>query len=321
MNFVSLLDPMHRPPRKLIVVTGPPRAGTTVVGEVLGFASRAATIHEPMNVDTGDRAITKQFEVPGTDGISEADFDGLVDRLLHRRLQLKSGAFPGEPAWRRSIKAMTGGRTMISQRRALMAGRIDTLIWKDPFATFATDAIARRVPSSTNVLCYRPALATAASFKRMKWRFDHRPLARRLGIEGLDTLIPAGIDPCSPALGGAILWKLAYEQALEAARVTGPQRPVLFDIDDAIADPVAAYCALYRRCGLSFSETVHKKVGARYRQDGAAPELDSGTAHVRNRDVANINNYWQSVLDVEEIALIRDFCDPLEHRIAAHLKT
>lgn len=309
---------LHNRPERLVIVTGPPRGGTTVVGEVLGYAPRTATLHEPMNADTGDRAIGHQFEVPGTDGISEADFAALVDRALHRRVDLRAGMFRGEPLWRRTIKAAVGSRAVISQRRAMLQGRIDTLVWKDPFAVFALDAIQQQVPGSVAVYCYRPPLALAASFKRMKWRADCRPIMARLGMDATLSL-PPGADPLTPVASAALLWRMIFGGLADGQQAAGAR--VLFDIDRALSDPVGAYGWLYAQCGMPFADKARARIAERYRPRGGGAEPTKGTAHVRNRDVASVNSYWRSVLDEAEIDLVRGLCDPLEARIVDHFLT
>jgi hypothetical protein len=307
----------HSPPDRLILVTGPPRGGTTVVGEMLGLAPRTATLHEPMNADTGDRAIHHMFEVPGTDGLSEDDFGLLVERVLQRNMNLRSGSFAGEPLWRRMAKSVTGGRTVLSQRRARLAGRIETLIWKDPFAVFAVDAITRHVPGCTTIFCYRPPLAMAASFKRMRWRADPRPIIRRLRMAGVAAELPEGQDLSNCAISAAILWRLVYGSLLERmASFDGRADTFLLDIDDAIRAPVDAYGALFAQCRLDFTPRVQASISARYRTREGSDRPIRQVAHDRSRDPASVNSYWTEILDADEVRIVRALCEPLQCALA-----
>ena len=52
--------------RRLILVTGVPRSGTTAVGQMLSLAAGAGALHEPFNYHSGLRHIANYFEIPGT---------------------------------------------------------------------------------------------------------------------------------------------------------------------------------------------------------------------------------------------------------------
>lgn len=67
--------------RRIVLVSGAPRSGTTPVGSLLAMAQGASMLHESMNVETGDRRVTKPFPVPGSDGFAESDLHELVQDI------------------------------------------------------------------------------------------------------------------------------------------------------------------------------------------------------------------------------------------------
>lgn len=60
--------------RTLILVTGPPRSGTTAVGSAIAKSKDCVSLHEPMNKHTGDKCINRYFELPGYNDFSQKEF-------------------------------------------------------------------------------------------------------------------------------------------------------------------------------------------------------------------------------------------------------
>lgn len=175
--------------RRLILVTGAPRSGTTAVGQYLGWAERTATLYEPMNYDTGDKCIQRYFEVPGSDEFSFQDFDDLVSRVSRLRLNLKSGIFSGESLRRVLLKTFVGSQSRQSYARARIDPRCQTIIWKDPIAVFAARRLTEqfRVPV---VVTPRPPVAVVASFKRLNWQFDVKNISERCQADSALPFLP-----------------------------------------------------------------------------------------------------------------------------------
>jgi hypothetical protein len=308
--------------RRVILVTGLPRSGTTAVGGYLSLTPGAAALHEPMNGQTGLTNVTRHFELPGTGGFSDADFDAILAGIRTLRLRYRKTGYDRDPLWRKIAARLIGSRPNITYLAARMRSGVQTIVWKDPLAFFCLDrAAAAGVPV---VVTFRNPFATAASIKRMRWGGRYNEIAGRLNQIGRwpDTPLPRpATDPAySPVESSALIWNAAYSFALDAAE----RYPnILFlDMDAVIADPQTCYRSLFARLELPWTEAVETAIRADYiRSDNkdtagqAAPKQLK--AHDKKRDISAANSYWTSILSEEEAALVMRYTSETQARLAA----
>lgn len=294
--------------RRLVLVTGTPRSGTTPVGDVLAAGPGSCALYEPLNFHVGDRRVRRYFEIPGADGFGDADVDELAAAVRELRLQLRPGLFPEDSGLRRLVKRVTGSQTRASYRRCRLRRDLATIVWKDPFAAFLAPRLAARhgIPTVATV---RPPAAVAASFKRLNWRFDVADLARRCGA---GPALLSGLDLDRPAVNAAALWHLV-NGALLGATTDGVH---LLDMERVVADRTGEFRRLYERLGLTWSAAVLDRVQRSGR--GTGPARPSGTrAHGGQRDPRAVNDYWRDVLDRDELLVTQRLNDELWQRVRA----
>ncbi len=303
--------PTRRPPalvRDVVLVTGAPRSGTTVVGTKLGLATGAAALYEPMNGDSGDRAITRYFERPGHAGFEFATFDDLVARIAALDLHLKPGVFRHERGVRRLAKHLIGGQSRRSLRAARRSRQVQTVIWKDPIAALSARAAIERFDLPV-VVTYRPPEAVVASFKRLNWSFGVSDMAEALGLETLDG------GPLTHGLvdAAAALWSMLYGEILDLAR-RYPEMVTLVDMERAIADPRGVYSSVFARLGLTLGPVAEAGLHAAEQQRDATGQNDlpSGHPHSKRRNLRAANHYWRQTLSGAEVARIRSRCARIE---------
>lgn len=299
--------------RRLVLVTGTPRSGTTPVGDVLASVPGTRTLYEPLNLHVGDRRVSHYFEVPGAAGFGHDGVDALVRDVRRLDLRLRPGVFPEDRGLRRAVKRVTGSRTRMTYRQARWLPRTSTLVWKDPFAAFLAEPLAVRhgVPV---VVTVRPAEAVAASFKRLGWAFDVPDLVRRLGATGMAgyrDLIGLG-DPTDPVVSGATLWYVVND-ALLAASARSPAIH-LVDVEHLVRDPLTAYRRLFATLGLPWHRAAERHLDRTSAARGPA-RPGRHRAHVGRRDPTEVNRYWKDVLDPQETALVQQATGQLWTRL------
>lgn len=284
--------------RRLILVTGTPRSGTTPVGDTLARAHGTRTLYEPLNFHVGDRRVTRYFEVPGP-AFPPERVDEIVADIRRLRLRLRPGVFPSDPPLRRLLKRVTGSQTLMTYRKARLDPSLRTIVWKDPFAAFvAADVAARHhVPVLVTV---RPPEAVAASFKRLGWGFDVEGIVTAMGSGGdryRDQL--QGLDLTDSTHNGIAIWHLVNAVLLEAAGRTPGIRFV--DMDRVVAEPRASYRSMYDDLGLEWTARTDRRL--RETAEPAGPAVPAGNrAHVGRRDTSSVNSYWPEVLTEAEVA-------------------
>lgn len=286
--------------RRLVLVTGSPRSGTTPVGNLLALARGARSLYEPLNAHVGDRRVSRYFEVPGTGG-----FDEVVHELLHDisrpRLRLRRGLFPGDRGWRRAVKHLTGSRTKMTYRLCRVDPTLRTIVWKDPFAAFlVAPVVASGIPV---VVTVRPPHAVAASFVRLGWSFRVEELVTRLLEVGDDhRQLLDGVDLDLPAHNAAVLWHIVYQRLLDHA-VSDPGVHLL-DVEHLVVDPVVTARDLYRAVGLSWDARVERAVLRRFEPKGGPVRPPTERAHVGHRDLRQVNTYWEDVLTPADVEVV-----------------
>lgn len=299
--------------RRIVVVTGCPRSGTTGVGGILAHAQRARALYEPLNALAGDYRVSDYFLIPGADGFTEESARSLVHSIATLELHLRPGIFGDDVGLRRLGKRLVGGRTKLSYLTARADIRADTLIWKDPFASFWIPFLAENYSDMQFVVTYRPVAAVAASFARLGWSFDVGRIARRSKMRFGNGISPAVEEHLSEedlrdsALNGAALWALIYDRIVRWK--SDPRlrsRIVLVDAAELASAP-HEYRSLQRTLrlhgeleGRARAELERKHTGERF----------GPRAHTKNRDLSQLNSYWRSIL-------ARDVSDRITRRFDA----
>ena len=289
--------------RRLILVTGTPRSGTTVVGQILGFARHTGTLHEPLNAQVGLKSVTRFYEFIEGEEADPGRLNAVVDGIRRLRLAYKPGGFPREAPWKRALKRVVGGRALASYRLCRLRPGLERIVWKDPFASFVAPLLAERYDMDV-VVTVRDPFAMAASYKRMGWRFDVAPLADRLAACQPDAVagLPARPDPGDPVGVGAALWHLTYRYLLTA--MDRSRRIHLLDTDRLVERPIPVCRALYGALDLPWDTRVEQRIAGLYRERGGAAIPKQGVAHDHRRAVSSVNTYWTTILDHDEIARV-----------------
>ncbi|MFQ5642247.1 MAG: sulfotransferase [Thiogranum sp.] len=291
---------------RLIVVTGAPRSGTTAIGRMLSLGRGVGTLHEPFNYLVGMREIERYFEIPGSRLCSDEKFTGCMHRIRSLRIAFKPGIFPREREPRKTIKRLLGGRAINSYRLCRLTPGLHTLIWKDPFACFATNRIARDYAAHI-VVTLRNPWAVAASFKRMDWGFDLDDLRERL--LQTDTRCEYFANPAwklrrQPAINAALLWHAIYSELENYGRNNDSFH--FINLDDVLADPLLIYRKTYKSLQLEWTGKIEKTIRRQYTSPHSNATPRSQKAHDSQRDLTSINRYWKNLLTGEEEEVIQE---------------
>lgn len=314
--------PTPAPPpgrRRWILVTGMPRSGTTGVGAALSHAPGAAKLYEPLNPESGLRSVGEYFVFPEADGrTGGAALDRQLAQVFKVDLRMRRGIWPEDPLWKKAVKSVTGNTTRVSAVRIRFDPRVDTVIWKDPFASFLVPYLSTHRGISS-VVTVRPPEAAAASFKRLGWTFDldrvHEHLTRLTpGAAYLEQEPEWAVWTKQPPMIGALLWRLVYGYldtvlTREEQPVTDGGAPVLWSNSRSLlADPLPTYTRYYQSLGLDLTPQARESIERDYRDEGSA-EPSAAKTHDRARNVTQANAYWQRVLDADEEAHVRRATD------------
>ena len=192
-----------------IIVSGMPRTATTIVGKVISNKAPYNVIYEPFNSSQGLNSIDINYLIPGSN-IMENDFDRIFHNLSNLNGDFKLGINENESLFKTLIKYTVGNESSISFKRAKYFNSKRGLIIKDPFLLFASEYLSS---SYKIIICERPLLPLAGSFKRMSWTFhEYSRLLNDLKKIGLDIKNPKQFNNSniSPFVVGAVQFFYLY---------------------------------------------------------------------------------------------------------------
>lgn len=284
--------------RRLILVSGAPRSGTTPVGNMLARCRGAVSLYEPFG-PTGLSRVDVRFPIVGGEkGLSGVE----LERLVRNLASFQFGDLKPQSRGGRAPTLFTqvfGSRTLHSIRLARLRPWSQIVIWKDPHAIFL-------VPDLLNagiqvVLTARTARAHAASYKRLGWKFDARDVYSRWQIRygscaTCETFLASSDDQ---VVSAALLWRMSY---LPLIRTETLDRVDLVTSEDLENDEAGTYRRLCRELQL-LPTAGFERLLKKPRREAVAGDLARKT-HDWNRSVASLNNYWKSVLSEKEVETI-----------------
>ena len=295
---------MHR---RLILITGAPRTGTTVVGEYLSGCSGVGELYEPMNANVGDRAVQNQFEIVGAGGFSTEVASDLIERIRRGKLHTKSPQNANRNRFLNRTK-----RTALSARYWPF---YRTLVWKDPFAIFLAPEVAARGDIPV-IVTIRDPLSVTGSFKRMNWTAPIADLIARMEEAGLKppeaarTLLA---QEQTPARAGMILWHLVHAELLRWLDAGVPLTPIL--TTDILTQPERFTATIKQSTGLEIKAPPGPEVAP------IPPNEDlPDKAHIKQRNLDNVSSYWKKVLTEDEAAECRALNDKQGATLAATIR-
>lgn len=313
--------------RRFLLVAGMPRSGTTGVGTALAHAPGAASLYEPLNPESGLRSVGEYFVLPPNGPLVEdPHLSGVLAQVLRVSVRTRTGVWPQDSRLRRAVKQVTGSTSRASAVRIRLDPRVRTVVWKDPFASLLVPTVARELGIPA-VVTVRPPEASAASFKRLGWDFDVERVVRGLervhpGAAYLEGMVEQVRRRRDPVAVGAQLWRVVYghlHHSLAGSQPSdGAAEVVWVNPHTLLADPLGTYVDLYARLGLEMTEAARAAIAHDYRDEGSGAPA-GGVTHDARRNVQQANSYWASVLDPDEVALVRSLTDEvrggLESRI------
>ena len=153
--------------KKPIIISGIPRSGTTPLGIVLSSIKGFSMIYEPFNANQGIIDVQFNYPYPGKN-ISIEQFQSIFNNLIQFQSSFKKGYLKNDSLAKRIFKTFFGNESSLSYFKAKKSLSTDQLLIKDPFLLFCSKELCL---NHKVIICYRPLMALAGSFKRMKWDF------------------------------------------------------------------------------------------------------------------------------------------------------
>ena len=285
-----------------IIVSGIPRTATTTVGKLISNKAPYSVIYEPFNRSQGLKSVYINYLIPGSN-IMENDFDRMLENLLSLNTSFKLGIKKSDSLFKKTIKYVIGNESSISFKKAKCFNRTNRLIVKDPFLVFASQYLSKNYKV---IMCERPLLPLAGSFKRMSWTFsEYTRLLKDLKRSGVNIQNPSQFDNdnVSSFVVGAVQFFYLYR--LFKKKIVNNDNIYFFNQNDLSVNPSNAIISLFDWLNIDYSE---RDIDHIVSSISGSKENQSPQEGVQHDDLYNkkyANEYFNSILTESEIEYVK----------------
>ena len=254
-------------------------------------------IYEPFNTSQGILSVEKNYLIPGAN-TDNSNFDDIFDSIINLNAKFKLGIKKDDSVIKKTIKTLFGNESSLSLLKSKFSPNQKKLIVKDPFLVFASLHLSKNYKI---VMCERPILPLAGSFKRMGWEFpEYDRLVKDFESMGIRDIEKIENNSISLPVLGAIQFCQLY--SIFKHRIDGKENIYFFNQDNFSINPEDSIKKLFNWLDEKCTDKILKKV----------ERLNSGNTSMPKKDVQHdlsykkslSNKYYKSILTEEEINFI-----------------
>ena len=254
-------------------------------------------IYEPFNASQGILSVEKNYLIPGAN-TDNSNFDDIFDSIINLNAKFKLGIKKDDSVIKKTIKTLFGNESSLSLLKSKFFPNQKKLIVKDPFLVFASLHLSKNYKI---VMCERPILPLAGSFKRMGWEFpEYDRLVKDFESMGIRNIEKIENNSISLPVLGAIQFCQLY--SIFKHRIDGKENIYFFNQDNFSINPEDSIKKLFNWLDEKCTDKILKKV----------ERLNSGNTSMPKKDVQHdlsykkslSNKYYKSILTEEEINFI-----------------
>lgn len=289
-------------PGGVVVVTGPHRSGTTVMGQLLQHAPRTFLVHEPFNRDWGLARVPYRYPY-----LTATDADHPAARLLDHYLT------SGEGQWLRRGKPLPTGheRSRLNRNNVRALRPLGfTPVVKDPFLLLSLGWLNAALGVRPVVTLRHPA-AWVSSLRR-RTMHPRAALASFRKQDAFGDPVVAEIlarrkwERADLVSAGAATWACLIRM-LDVQLAAGAQATVI-RMEDFAADPTNVLLETYRACGLGVPRRLDRVV-REYTGDHNIVTPGAETMHELRRNSSALVTAWRTQLSDAEQKTIRQITE------------
>ena len=288
--------------KNAIIVSGLPRTATTVLGDILSLVDGYNMVYEPFNASQGISEVNLNYLIPGAN-INYSDFDEIFNSILNLNAKFKLGVKDHDSALKKAIKTLFGNESSLSFLKSKFSINKKKLIIKDPFLVFASLYLSGNYRV---IMCERPILPLAGSFKRMGWEFSEYDRLIN-DLNRIDVKIEEKIEnsSISPSVLGAIQFFQLYSSF--KSKIERKENIYFFNQNDFSLNPEQSINRLFDWLDEGCTDKIVSKVkNLNFGQKNDIKEPKKQVQHDLVYNKSFSNKYYKSVLNKEEIDFVRE---------------
>ena len=297
-----LMSKNNKYSEKAIIVSGLPRTATTALGDILSLIDGYNMVYEPFNASQGISEVNLNYLIPGAN-ISYSDFDDVFNSILNLNAKFKLGVKDNDSALKKAVKTLFGNESSLSFLKSKFSINKKKLIIKDPFLVFALLYLS---DNYRVIMCERPILPLAGSFKRMGWEFSEYDRLIN-DLNRIDVKIEEKIEnsSISPSVLGAIQFFQLYSSF--KSKIEGKENIYFFNQNDFSLNPEQSINRLFDWLDEGCTDKIVSKVkNLNFGQKDDIKEPKKQVQHDLVYNKSFSNKYYKSVLNKEEIDFVRE---------------
>ncbi len=289
--------------KKPIIISGIPRSGTTPLGIVLSSIKGFSMIYEPFNANQGIIDIQFNYPYPGKN-ISIEQFQSIFNNLIQFQSSFKKGYLKNDSLAKRIFKTFFGNESSLSYFKAKKSLSTDQLLIKDPFLLFCSKELCL---NHKVIICYRPLMALAGSFKRMKWDFkEFEDLINFFPANSIKSLSFKANDKISSNVVGAIQFYELFYNYMNS--INSNKNLYFFSQHEFSTDPIEEITNVLKWLELEVSDEIIQLSQSLNKGKSSQIHIpDQSIQHDPDYNKKYSNEYYKLVLTKEEIDLIDAF--------------
>ena len=297
-----LMSKNNKYSEKAIIVSGLPRTATTALGDILSLIDGYNMVYEPFNASQGISEVNLNYLIPGAN-ISYSDFDDVFNSILNLNAKFKLGVKDNDSALKKAVKTLFGNESSLSFLKSKFSINKKKLIIKDPFLVFALLYLS---DNYRVIMCERPILPLAGSFKRMGWEFSEYDRLIN-DLNRIDIKIEEKIENnfVSPSVLGAVQFFQLYCNFKN--KIERKENIYFFNQNDFSLNPEQSINRLFDWLGEECTDKIVSKVkNLNFGQKNDIKEPKKQVQHDLVYNKSFSNKYYKSVLNKEEIDFVRE---------------
>ena len=250
----------------------------------------------------GISEVNLNYLIPGAN-ISYSDFDDVFNSILNLNAKFKLGVKDNDSALKKAVKTLFGNESSLSFLKSKFSINKKKLIIKDPFLVFALLYLS---DNYRVIMCERPILPLAGSFKRMGWEFSEYDRLIN-DLNRIDIKIEEKIENnfVSPSVLGAVQFFQLYSNFKN--KIERKENIYFFNQNDFSLNPEQSINQLFDWLGEECTDKIVSKVkNLNFGQKDDIKEPKKQVQHDLVYNKSFSNKYYKSVLNKEEIDFVRE---------------
>lgn len=283
--------------KKLILVTGSHRSGTTFVSKILSSSIETGFISEPLNKEIGLTGINHWFPYVPSENPERSLYKELVDSLYKKTPMFVD--IKKEKILKKIVFNAIGNVNNLYFKHAMYNPLVKKVVIKDPIGCFTSEYLHKNYMETTVVLWKHPA-AFVLSLKRVGWSFDFNELfSQDLLLKNYLRKLPSlnKIMESDSIEKAAYLWKAIYLPL--SLYVKRNKNMHFYRIEDVGKYPIEIFKDICEKVDIPFGKRIRRAIIVNTEADKIVSGKDAGI-HIIRRDSRKSLNQWRDYLTDRE---------------------